>query len=86
MRNKYFEKYDELSVENKRDILLKEICEVLETLETLCVRKRIQIDKLKSEHYIKNRELLFDDDYYELMFVYITYIKEDLALLLEESA
>ena len=86
MKNKYFEAFNELSINNKREILLKDICEVLKVIETLCIKKKIKIDKLKSNYYIKNRELLFDEDYYELMFIYITYLKDDLALLLEKSA
>lgn len=86
MREKYFDSYNELSIENKRDILLKDISELLDTIETICIRKRIKFDKLKSNYYIKNRELIFDEDYYELIFIYITYLKDDLALLLEKSA
>lgn len=86
MRDKYFNSYNELSIENKRNILLKEISETLDTIETLCIKKRINFEKLSSNYYIKNRELLFDEDYYELMFIYITYLKDDIALLLEKSA
>lgn len=86
MREKYFESYNELSIENKREILLNDISDLLDTIETLCLRNNLNIEKLKSIYYIKNRELLFDEDYYELMFIYITYLKEDLALLLDKSA
>lgn len=86
MREKYFESYNELSIENKREILLNDISDLLDTIETLCLRNNLNIERLKSIYYIKNRELLFDEDYYELMFIYITYLKEDLALLLDKSA
>lgn len=86
MRDKYFNSYNDLSIENKRSILLKEISETLDTIETLCMKKRINFEKLSSNYYIKNRELLFDEDYYELMFIYITYLKDDIVLLLEKSA
>lgn len=86
MRDKYFNSYNDLSIENKRSILLKEISETLDTIEALCMKKRINFEKLTSNYYIKNRELLFDEDYYELMFIYITYLKDDIALLLEKSA
>ncbi len=86
MMNRYFDSYNELSIENKRDVLLKDISDLLDTIETLCMRSNIKFEKLKSLYYMKNRELLFDEDYYELMFIYITYLKEDLALLLGESA
>ena len=42
MRENYFESYNELSIENKRDILLKDISELLDTIETICIRKRIK--------------------------------------------
>lgn len=86
MQDKYFNSYNDLSIENKRSILLKEISDTLDTIETLCMKKRINFEKLSSNYYIKNRELLFDEDYYELMFIYITYLKDDIALLLEKSA
>lgn len=86
MKKKYFDSYSELSIENKREILLKDMSDLLDTIETLCIRSNIKFEKLKSVYYIKNRELLFDEDYYELMFIYITYLKDDLALLLEKSA
>lgn len=86
MQDKYFESYSELSIDNKRDILLKDIADTLNTIESLCVKNKINFEKLSSIYYIKNRELLFDEDYYDLMFIYITYLKEDLALLLKNSA
>lgn len=86
MQDKYFNSYNDLSIENKRSILLKEISDTLDTIETLCMKKRINFEKLSSNYYIKNRELLFDEDYYELMFIYFTYLKDDIALLLEKSA
>ena len=86
MQDKYIKKFEELDINSKRDILLKDICEVLTVIETLCIKKKIKINKLKSSYYIKNRKLLLDEDYFNLMFIYITYLKEDLALLLEKNA
>lgn len=78
----YIESYNKLSINDKRDVLLKDIAEVLLTIENLCMKKKIRIDRLKSSYYIKNKEVLFEEDYYDLLFIYVTYLKEDLALLL----
>ena len=86
MQDKYIKKFEELDINSKREILLKDICEILTVIETLCIKKKIKINKLKSSYYIKNRKLLLDEDYFNLMFIYITYLKEDLALLLEKNA
>ncbi len=78
----YIESYNKLSINDKRDVLLKDMAEVLLTIENLCMKKKIRIDRLKSSYYIKNKEVLFEEDYYDLLFIYVTYLKEDLALLL----
>ena len=82
MENKYFESYNSLSLNDKREILLKEVADLLDNIEEICKKKKKNINKLKSSYYIKNKDLLLDGDYYDLLFVYITYIKEDLASLL----
>lgn len=82
MLDEYIDSYKGLSLKTKRDILLKDMADVLNTIESLCNKRNISIQKLKSSYYIKNKELLFEEDYYDLLFVYITYLKEDLALLL----
>lgn len=82
MLDAYIDSYKKLSLKTKREVLLKEMAEVLNTLETLCNKRNIEIEKLKSSYYIKNRELLFEEDYYDLLFIYVIYLKEDLALLL----
>lgn len=78
----YLKSYNELSLDSKREILLKEVSEILSIIEELCTKKKIDIEKLNSSNYIKNRELLFEKDYYDLLFMYIIYIKEGLASLL----
>lgn len=78
----YIESYNKLSINDKRDVLLKDMAEILLTIENLCMKKKIRIDRLKSSYYIKNKEILFEEDYYDLLFIYVTYLKEDLALLL----
>ena len=82
MEKKYFESYNSLSLNNKREILLKEVDDLLSNIEEICKKKKKDINKLKSSYFIKNKDLLLDGDYYDLLFVYITYIKEDLASLL----
>lgn len=78
----YLDSYNDLSLDDKREVLLKEVSEILTTIEKLCSKKNINIEKLKSSDYIKNRELLFEEEYYNLLFMYIIFIKEDLASLL----
>ncbi len=82
MLEEYTNSYKELSLKDKRNILIKEIAETLIVIETLCEKKNINFNKLKSSEYIKNKDLLFEEDYYDLMFLYIVYLKEDLGLLL----
>lgn len=82
MLEEYTNSYKELSLKDKRNILIKEIAETLLVIETLCEKKNINFDRLKSSEYIKNKDLLFEEDYYDLMFLYIVYLKEDLGLLL----
>ncbi len=82
MTDKYIESYKKLSMNNKREILLKDMGELLNSIELYCLKNNIKIDKLKSEYYIKNRETLLETDYYDLLFIYLTYLKEDLASLI----
>lgn len=82
MLENYILKYKELSIDSKREMLLKEIRELLDTLEDICKKRNINIDTLKSSTLINNKDILFEEDYYNLIFIYIIYIKEDLALLL----
>lgn len=82
--DKYFKNFNELSLNVKRDILIKEIEETLLTIEKICLKNKIKIEKLKSSKYLKNNKLLFEEDYYDLMFIYIVYLKEDLASLIEK--
>lgn len=78
----YIESYNKLSINDKREVLIKEMADTLMVIENLCTKKKIKIDKLKSSYYIKNKDILFEEDYYDLLFIYITYLKEDLALLI----
>ncbi len=82
MLEEYTNSFKTLSLKEKREILLKEIADTLIAIENLCEKKNVDIDKLNSSDYIKNKDLLFEEDYYNLMFMYIIYMKEDLAMLL----
>ena len=63
MENKYFESYNSLSLNDKREILLKEVADLLDNIEEICKKKKKNINKLKSSYYIKNKDLLLDGDY-----------------------
>lgn len=76
------DKYKELPLNLKREVLIEELADMLSTIESICNKKKIKIEKLKSSNYIKNKEKLFEEDYFDLMYIYIMYIKEDLAELL----
>lgn len=80
--NEYIDDFKKLSINDKREVLVNEVFDVLTTIENLCIKRKIRIEKLKSAYYIKNKEVLFEEDYYDLLFIYVTYIKEDLAILL----
>ena len=56
--------------------------EVLNTIESIAKEKKVDINKLKSEHFIRYKSRLLDEDFHDLLFIYITYLKEDLASLL----
>ena len=68
MLENYILKYKDLPINSKREFLLKEVKELLNELE--------------SSSLIKNKDVLFEEDYYDLLFIYIIYIKEDLAQVL----
>ncbi len=80
--NNMIENYNKLSLTLKRDVLINEMVDLLNTIELIAKKRKIDIEKLSSEYYIKNKDKLFEEDYYNLMFIYITYLKEDLALML----
>ena len=75
--------FNNLDLYNKRKILLEEILDVCLKIESICYKKKIDITKLKSDYVIKNKNKLDEKDYYELNYIYLIYLKEDLSLLLE---
>lgn len=82
MLDKYIESFKNLSDNDKKEVIIDEMIEVLNTIESIAKEKKIDINKLKSEHYIKYKSRLLDEDFHDLLFIYITYLKEDLAGLL----
>lgn len=82
MLENYILKYRELTIDSKREYLLKEVRELLDKLEDICLKKNIDINTLKSSTLINNKDILFEEDYYDLLFIYIIYIKEDIAQIL----
>lgn len=82
MLENYILKYRELTIDSKREYLLKEVRELLDKLEDICLKKNIDINTLKSSTLINNKDILFEEDYYDLLFIYILYIKEDIAQIL----
>lgn len=82
MLDKYVESFKNLSLNDKKEVIIDEMIEVLNTIESIAKEKKVDINKLKSEHYIKYKSRLLDEDFHDLLFIYITYLKEDLASLL----
>ena len=80
--NKLFEDYQKLTLVEKRSILLDELMNTLKAIELICKHKHIDIETLNSKKYLKNLDKLLEEDYYNLFFIYITTIKEDLGKLL----
>ncbi len=82
MLDKYIDSFKNLTESEKKEVIIDEMVEVLNTIEDIAKEKKIDINKLKSEHYIKYKSRLLDEDFCNLLFIYITYLKEDLASLL----
>lgn len=82
MLEKYIDSFKNLSDLEKKEVIIDEMIEILNTIEDIAKAKKVDINKLKSEHYIKYKSRLLDEDFTNLLFIYITYLKEDLASLL----
>lgn len=80
--NEMIDSYNKLSLNLKREVLLNEVANLLNNIELICKKRKINIDELSSSYYIKNKDKLFEEDYYNLIFIYITYLKEDLAQII----
>lgn len=82
MLDKYIDGFKNLSDIEKKEVIIDEMVEILNTIEDIAKVKKVDIKNLKSEQYIKYKSRLLDEDFYNLLFIYITYLKEDLASLL----
>ena len=76
--------FNELDIYNKRKILLDEILDTCMVIEKICSKKKIDINRLKSNYVLKNRSTLSEKDFLELNYIYLLYLKEDLGLLLKD--
>jgi hypothetical protein len=79
--NSLIEEYKKLPLNEKREVLLSQMEEIIKVLEIVSRKKKIDFDKFNNKKYKKTDKML-DDDYCNLMFAYITCIKEDLGNLL----
>lgn len=77
------DKYNNLDTFAKREILLNEMLDMCLVIEKVCKKKKIDIDNLKSSDVIRNKNRLPENDFLDLLFIYIFYLKEDLGLLLK---
>ncbi|MBQ8659610.1 MAG: hypothetical protein IJ475_02065 [Bacilli bacterium] len=80
--DKLIDEFKDLPLNYKREVLINEMIDLLSSIERLAMKRNIEIDKLKSKYYIKNKNKLFENDYYNLTYIYMLYLKEDLAKLL----
>lgn len=84
MKEKLFYDFEKLTSYEKKDIILEELFSTIELIEKICQKKKIKIEKLKSQDVLINKTQLYEADYLRLMFIYITYLQEDLGLLLSK--
>lgn len=84
MKKELIEEYSKLPITEKRNILINDMLETIETIQKICKMKNIKYDKLKSKDILINRNKIYEDDFLYLLYVYNIYLKEDLGALLLE--
>ncbi len=84
MKNELIGEYSKLPITEKRNILINDMLETIETIQKICTMKNIKYDKLKSKDILINRNKIYEDDFLYLLYVYNIYLKEDLGALLIE--
>lgn len=84
MKKELIEEYSKLPITEKRNILINDMLETIETIQKICIMKNIKYDKLKSKDILINRNKIYEDDFLYLLYVYNIYLKEDLGALLLE--
>ena len=85
MQDKLIDDFKKISLLDKRDVLLSEMLQTVEVIEKICHQKKIKITKLKSKDILIDKSQLYENDFLNLMFTYITYLQEDLGNLLEKN-
>ena len=83
MIDKVREEFNKLEVTNRREIVLEEMMELYLLIEKVCIKKNIDIKKIKKEDILVNKSNLGEKEYLDYIFNYILNLKEDLGLLLE---
>ena len=63
MLEKYIDSFKNLSEMDKKEVIIDEMVEVINTIETIAKVKKIDITKLKSEYYIRHKSRLVDEDF-----------------------
>lgn len=84
MKKELIEEYSKLPITEKRNILINDMLETIETIQKICTMKNIKYDKLKIKDILINRNKIYEDDFLYLLYVYNIYLKEDLGALLLE--
>lgn len=82
MKNELIEEYSKLSITEKRNILINDMVETIETIQKICAMKNVKYDKLKSKDILINRNKIYEEEFLYLLYVYNIYLKEDLGSLL----
>ena len=83
MFNELMESYKKLSLKGKREANLDELKKLVAIVESLCVENNISYREIKSNEI--NDSIVLEDDYLEVQYVYITYLKEVIGALLESK-
>ena len=82
MKDELIEEYSKLSITEKRNILINDMVETIETIQKICAMKNVKYDKLKSKDILINRNKIYEEEFLYLLYDYNIYLKEDLGSLL----
>lgn len=78
------ESYKNLSIDEKREVNNLELKKMIAIVENLCEKNNILYREIKSNEIATlNSDNLSETDYLEAQYVYITYLKEVVAALIE---
>ena len=79
MKDELIEEYSKLSITEKRNILINDMVETIETIQKICAMKNVKYDKLKSKDILINRNKIYEEEFLYLLYVYNIYLKEALG-------